>query len=96
MNSADDLFKNAVPYDEKQRPIGVEIRDGLLLVKLKDGRLIGTPLDWYPKLAIATPEQLASVEFSTFGVHWEELDEDLGVEGMLQGIRPKPIVPQAP
>ena len=94
MNDYDDLFKNATPYDDKQRPISVEIRDGLLLVKLKDGRLIGTPLDWYPKLVTATPEQLATVELSTFGIHWADLDEDLGIEGMLQGIRPKPPVRQ--
>lgn len=95
MNDYDDLLKHAVPYDDNQRPVSVEIRDGLLLVTLKDGRLIGTPLDWYPKLAAATPEQLANVELSTFGLHWEELDEDLGIEGMLLGIRPKPRQPQA-
>jgi Protein of unknown function (DUF2442) len=90
----DDLLKNAVPCDDNQRPVAVEIKAGMLLVTLKDGRLIGTPLDWYPKLTAATSEQLAKVELSTFGLHWDELDEDLGVEGMLQGIQPKPREPQ--
>lgn len=94
MSDLDDLLKNAVPYDENQRPISVEFRDGLVLVTLKDGRLIGTPLEWYPKLTAAAPEQLAKVELSTFGLHWDELDEDLGIEGMLQGIQPKPHEPQ--
>jgi hypothetical protein len=94
MSDLNDLLKNAAPYDENQRPVGVEFRDGMLLVTLKDGRLIGTPLEWYPKLAAATPEQLAKLELSTFGLHWDELDEDLGVEGMLQGIQPKPREPQ--
>lgn len=88
---------NEVPenkFDEGSIPVALEIRDGMLLVTLKDGRLIGTPLEWYPKLVNATPEQLANYELWAFGIHWEDLDEDLGIEGMLLGIRPKPIQPQ--
>lgn len=94
MSDVDDLFKYAVPYSDSQRPIAVEVKDGMLLVRLRDGRLIGTPLEWYPKLTAATSEQLAKVEFSTFGLHWEDLDEDLGIEGMLLGIRPEPYEPE--
>ena len=89
-----DLLKHAVAYDDNMRPVAVEVRDRMLLVTLQDGRWIGTPLEWYPKLAAATSEQLAKVELSTFGLHWEELDEDLGLEGMLLGIRPKSAQPQ--
>jgi hypothetical protein len=89
-----DLLKYAVAYDDNMRPVAVEVQDGMLLVTFQNGRLIGTPLEWYPKLAAATPEQLAKVELGTFGLHWEELDEDLGIEGMLLGIRPKPAQPQ--
>lgn len=88
MSEHDELFKTAKPYDDRQRPVAVEFRDGLLLVTLQDGRLIGTPLEWYPRLAAATPEQRADVVFSTAGLHWEALDEDLGIEEMLLGIRP--------
>lgn len=94
MSDINDLLKNAVPYDDSQRPIGVEFKEGMLLVRFQDGRLIGTPLDWYPRLMAATPEQLKHYELSTFGIHWEELDEDLSIEGMLQGIQPKPRMPQ--
>jgi hypothetical protein len=94
MNDFSDLLKHAVAYDDNMRPLAVDVQDGMLLVTLQDGRLIGTPLEWYPKLVAATPEQLARVELSTFGLHWEELDEDLGIEGMLLGIRPKPAQPQ--
>lgn len=76
-------------FDEGKIPIKLEFRDGLLLVTLKDGRLIGTPLEWYPKLAAASPEQRENYELWAFGIHWEDLDEDLGIEGMLHGIRPK-------
>lgn len=91
MNSTDDLFKNAIPFDDNQRPVTAEFKDGMLLVTLKDERVIGTPIAWYPRLANATLEQLAKVELSTFEPHWEELDEDLGVEGMLLGVQPKSL-----
>jgi Protein of unknown function (DUF2442) len=81
-------------FDEGKIPVALEIRDGLLLITLKDGRLIGTPLSWYPSLMTATPQQLANYELWAFGIHWDDLDEDLGIEGMLQGIRPKPPVKQ--
>ncbi|MEP6987158.1 MAG: DUF2442 domain-containing protein [Chloroflexota bacterium] len=81
-------------FDEGKIPVALEIRDGLLLVTLKDGRLIGTPMSWYPRLMNATPQQLENYELWAFGIHWEDLDEDLGIEGMLQGVHPKPPVPQ--
>ena len=76
-------------YDEGKKPISAEVRDGMLLVTLQDGRLIGTPISWYPRLAHATLAQLNNFELWAFGVHWEELDEDISIEGMLQGIKPK-------
>lgn len=79
-------------FNEGKIPVALEVRDGLLLVTLKDGRLIGTSLSWYPRLVNATPEQLSNYEFWAFGIYWEELDEDLGIEGMLLGIHPKPPV----
>jgi len=82
-------------FDEGKIPVAFEIRDGLLLVTLKDGRIIGIPLAWYPRLMNATPEQLTICELWAFGIHWRDLDEDLSIEGMLQGIRPKPPIPQA-
>ena len=82
-------------FDKDKIPMKVEFRDGLLLVTLRDGRLIGTPLDWYPRLSHASPEQLQRYELWAFGIHWEELDEDLSIEGMLQGLRPNPMEPQS-
>lgn len=72
--------------NDLSRPIGVEISDNRLQVTLADGRIIATPLSWYPRLMNATPEQLLAYELSPAGVHWDELDEDLSVAGMLQGI----------
>lgn len=75
-------------YDEGKKPIAAEIKDGMLIVTLQDGRLIVTPIDWYPRLAHATPAQLNNFELWAFGIHWEELDEDISIEGMMQGIKP--------
>jgi hypothetical protein len=55
-------------------------------VDLSDGRVIAVPVAWFPRLMNATPEQLAQVEFSSRGLHWESLDEDISVDGLLAGI----------
>jgi hypothetical protein len=55
-------------------------------VALSDGRTIGVPLAWFPRLLEATPEQRRSVELSRTGLHWDELDEDISVRGLLDGI----------
>ena len=78
---------NNVPREE-DRPVALEICDQMLRVTLADGRIIATPLAWYPRLASATPEQQASYELGFAGIHWPALDEDLSVNGMLKGNRP--------
>jgi len=54
-------------------------------VDLADGRTIGVPLAWFPRLLRATPEQRAKVELSRSGLHWEEIDEDISIAGLLAG-----------
>ena len=56
-----------------------------LWLDLSDGRVLSVPLVWFPRLLKATPEQRAQVEISTRGLHWEELDEDISVAGLLAG-----------
>jgi hypothetical protein len=58
-----------------------------LVVTLMDGRRIATPLDWYPRLKNATAAQRANYEIMAMGIHWPDLDEDLGIVGMLKGQR---------
>jgi hypothetical protein len=58
-----------------------------LVVTLRDGRRIATPLDWYPRLKNATAAQRTNFEISAMGIHWPEVDEDLSVAGMLKGNR---------
>lgn len=74
-----------IGYRDIDEPMKADVVNGSLVVTLKDGRVISTPVGWYPRLAQATPEQLAQVELGAWGLHWEDLDEDLSIRGMLLG-----------
>ncbi len=54
-------------------------------VALTDGRTVGVPLAWFPRLLNASPDARGKVEISPFGLHWDELDEDVSIEGLLAG-----------
>jgi hypothetical protein len=54
-------------------------------VDLSDGRTLGVPLAWFPRLLAATPDERERVELSRTGLHWEALDEDISVAGLLAG-----------
>jgi len=66
-------------------PTGVTFDDSRMNVELSDGRVLGVPLAWFPRLQDATREQLENYELSAYGLHWEELDEDISVAGLLAG-----------
>jgi Protein of unknown function (DUF2442) len=69
------------------RPHSVEFTTSELVVTLADGRKIATPLDWYPRLKRASAKERANFEIMPMGIHWPDLDEDLGIAGMLKGKR---------
>lgn len=69
------------------RPHAVEFTVTELVVTLADGRKIGTPLAWYPRLERASSQERANFEIMPMGIHWPNLDEDLGIVGMLKGRR---------
>lgn len=54
-------------------------------VELTDGRTIGVPLAWFPRLLSATTDELENYSLSPHGIHWESLDEDISVNGLLAG-----------
>jgi Protein of unknown function (DUF2442) len=66
-------------------PVGATFDENRMNVELSDGRTIGVPLEWFPRLRDATREQLENYELSLCGLHWEELDEDISVAGLLAG-----------
>jgi hypothetical protein len=63
----------------------VRFDDYTMWVELQDGRTLGVPLAWFPRLLHATPEQRMHFEISAGGLHWDALDEDISVEGLLAG-----------
>ena len=63
----------------------VEVTANELVVTMADGRRIVTPLDWYPRLKTATAEERANYEIMPMGIHWPDIDENLGIVGMLKG-----------
>ena len=64
---------------------GVRFDEKMLHVQLSDGREISAPLDWFPKLHNATSEQRSNWKLigNGVGIHWDDLDEDLSVAGLL-------------
>lgn len=66
---------------------GVAVTEDTLTVELSDGRSISVPLAWYPRLVHATPEECHRWRLigRGQGIHWEDLDEDISVEGLLAG-----------
>ncbi len=65
----------------------VTFDDITMHVQLTDGRTMSVPLRWFPRLLAARPEQRQQVTIGGGGrgLHWEELDEDLSVAGLLAG-----------
>jgi hypothetical protein len=68
-------------------PVAVQFNDDSFIVELDDGRTIGVPLAWFPRLFHAKPKQRENFFLSRAGIHWEELDEDISVAGLLAGQR---------
>ena len=69
-----NISANSVRFDEDS-----------LWVELDDGRTLGVPLAWFPRLRHDTREQRGKYEISPGGLHWDELDEDISVVGLPAG-----------
>jgi hypothetical protein len=71
------------------RVTGVSVTEDTLSVDLEDGRTVAVPIGWYPRLAHGTPAERTNVQIAGagFGLHWSDLDEDIGIEGILLGKR---------
>jgi Protein of unknown function (DUF2442) len=72
-SSASEASATSVPFDEDS-----------MWADLSDGRVLGVPLAWFPKLLHSTPEQREQVRISPRGLHWQALDED--ISGLLAGL----------
>lgn len=72
---------------EIPRAVSVTVTDDTLSVDLTDGRTISVPIAWYPRLSHAALHEREKWRLigGGHGIHWEELDEDISVEGLLAG-----------
>jgi len=72
---------------ELPRAEDVRVTNDSLIVDLSDGRTISAPLEWFPRLLHATPEERSNWRLigRGHGIHWEEIDEDISVEGLVAG-----------
>lgn len=79
MNTSVDIYEI--------RATAVRIEEEMFYVKLEDGREIGVPYTWYWRLAEASPAQRQNWRFISggYGIHWEELDEDISIAGIIKG-----------
>jgi hypothetical protein len=65
----------------------VEVTEDTLTLDLSDGRTISVPLEWFPRLLNATSREKNNWRLigKGHGIHWEDIDEDISVEGLLAG-----------
>lgn len=77
-------FELDLPY-----AITVTVTSDTLSVEVSDGRTISVPLEWYPRLLHGTPEERNHWRLigRGHGIHWDNLDEDISMEGLLSGKR---------
>jgi hypothetical protein len=66
-------------------PESVRFDDDSMWVSLSDGRVVSVPLAWFPRLLNASAAQRNAVELSRTGLHWEAINEDVSVQGLLAG-----------
>ncbi len=73
----------------------VRFDDDSMWVELSDGRTIGVPYAWFPRLLKASRRQREAVEIGSFGLQWADIDEDVSIAGLLAGRRDQTVKPPA-
>ena len=76
----------AVPI-ETPTAQAVLVTEDTLTVDLTDGRTLSVPIGWFPRLVHAAPQERARWRLvgQGQGIHWEDLDEDISINGLLAG-----------
>lgn len=72
-------------FNKMQSATNIKFTDIAMTVSLEDGREISVPLEWFRSLRDASRQQLENWRFigKGEGIHWEDLDEDISVKGLL-------------
>ena len=79
----------------RPRARAVRFERDTMWLDLEDGRTLGVPLAYFPRLLRATPEERGRLVLSGGGlaIHWDDLDEDISVENLVLGIGDTTRVP---
>ncbi|WP_395044574.1 DUF2442 domain-containing protein [Flavobacterium sp.] len=72
--------------NKSKNAINIAFENSKMIVFLEDGRELSIPLEWFPSLKKATDEQLNKWRLigKGEGIHWEEIDEDISIENLLE------------
>ena len=83
-DSVDDLV-----LEQGSAVASVTVTNDNVVVDLADGRSLTVPLDWYPRLLHGSPSERSHWRLlgDGYGIEWPNLDEHIGVEGLLAGRR---------
>lgn len=67
----------------------IDVSDDTLTISLDDGRQLTIPLSWYPRLQHASKQERSKWKIlgGGYAIEWPELDEHIGIEGLLAGRR---------
>lgn len=76
-------------FEAEPAAIGVLVTEAFINVGLEDGRQLSVPTSWYPRLAHATTAERQNWRLlgGGYAVEWPDLDEHIGIEGLLLGRR---------
>ncbi|MCA9947171.1 MAG: DUF2442 domain-containing protein [Anaerolineales bacterium] len=80
---------NTLVLEADPQVVDVSFTDDKLSIALSDGRFLLVPLSWYPRLSHATPTERNNWQLlgDGYAIEWPDLDEHIGVEGLLAGRR---------
>src|SRR6266704_3525132 len=75
--------------DRQPSAVNVAIRDNKLIIDLADGRTLAVPLEWYPRVVHATPEERDKWRLlgKGYAIESPDVDEHIGIEGLIAGCR---------
>lgn len=80
---------------DEMRPVRAWCADGEVHVALADGRVIATPLWWYPFVRDLDEAQLNDIELMYEGIWWSAVDEGISVKSMFMGWKSPDALPPA-
>ena len=77
---------SALPSPTAVLAVDVRFSEDTLIVRLSDAREVSVPLEWFPRLRDATPEQRKDWRLIArgIGIHWKAIDEDIAVATLLR------------